>query len=268
VTIPVSCRSVNRDDALITRFMTGSSPYSPYRTPEGCRGRIPGVPGSTEAEVPRYVPVETSHPQRKSGFPKPPVPRPFPCGTPLSPSPPVLRRMSNIRSGARYGAPPGSGAHGQSVAWRGRRQVALGALRLQGARAKCRLFFLSARVGTKAGTGCAPGGRGRPGGGSRAGPHPHHHQRREEDRGRRTDAGCWHPRACGAGRVMTLRRGQQRPREGLSDTLDSLSAAPSRACCRSCGSSRRRPEGCYRKRRDKIAFENPIRRRFGARRHW
>ena len=32
---------------------------------------------------------------------------------------------------------------------------------------------------------------------------------------------------------------------------------PSRACCRSCGSSRRLPEGCYRKRRDKIAFENP-----------
>ena len=37
------------------------------------------------------------------------------------------------------------------------------------------------------------------------------------------------------------------------------SAAPSRACCRSCGSSRRLPEGCYRKRRDKTAFENPIR---------
>jgi hypothetical protein len=37
------------------------------------------------------------------------------------------------------------------------------------------------------------------------------------------------------------------------------SAAPSRASCRSCGSSRRLPEGCYRKRRGKIAFEMPIR---------
>jgi hypothetical protein len=37
-----------------------------------------------------------------------------------------------------------------------------------------------------------------------------------------------------------------------------LSAAPSRVCCRSCCSSRWLPEGCYRKRRDKIAFENPI----------
>ena len=36
-------------------------------------------------------------------------------------------------------------------------------------------------------------------------------------------------------------------------------AAPSRACCRSCCSSRRLPEGCDRKQRDKIAFENPIR---------
>ena len=33
----------------------------------------------------------------------------------------------------------------------------------------------------------------------------------------------------------------------------------SRARCRSCCSSRRLPEGCYRKQRDKIAFENPIR---------
>src|SRR5262249_31950143 len=37
------------------------------------------------------------------------------------------------------------------------------------------------------------------------------------------------------------------------------SAARSRACYRSGCSSRRLPEGCYRKRRDKIAFENPIR---------
>jgi len=35
------------------------------------------------------------------------------------------RRMSTIRSGARCGAPPGSGAHGQSRG-QGRRQVALG----------------------------------------------------------------------------------------------------------------------------------------------
>ncbi len=36
-------------------------------------------------------------------------------------------------------------------------------------------------------------------------------------------------------------------------------AAPSHTCCRSCCSSRWLPEGCYRKRRDKIAFENTIR---------
>jgi hypothetical protein len=38
---------------------------------------------------------------------------------------------------------------------------------------------------------------------------------------------------------------------------NALSPAPSRACCRSCCSSRRLPEGCYRKRRDKIAIEIP-----------
>ena len=128
MTIPVSCRSVNRDDALITRFMTGSSPYSPYRTPEGCRGRIPGVPGSTEAEVPRYLPVETSHPQRKSGFPKPPVPRPSPCGTPLSP--PLPRPAASVQH-QEWSAVCRSawlrGARAEPWVWRGRRQVALGA---------------------------------------------------------------------------------------------------------------------------------------------
>ena len=148
MTIPVSCRSVNRDDALITRFMTGSSPYSPHRTPEGCRGRIPGVPGSTEAEVPRYLPVETSHPQRKSGFPKPPVPRPSPCGTPLSP--PLPRPAAYVQHqewSAVWRSAWLRGARAEPWAWRGRRQVALGGFRghAPGALAqKGRLFFLSA----------------------------------------------------------------------------------------------------------------------------
>jgi hypothetical protein len=51
-------------------------------------------------------------------------------------------------------------------------------------------------------------------------------------------------------------------REGLSQVdyrRRPRRAALRRACYRSGCSSRRLPEGCYRKRRDKIAFENPIR---------
>ncbi len=49
--------------------------------------------------------------------------------------------------------------------------------------------------------------------------------------------------------------------ENLEKTSDSGGdcSGTSRACCCSCGSSRRLPEGCYQKRRDKIAFENPLR---------
>ena len=81
-------------------------------------------------------------------FPKPPVPRPSPCGTPLSP--PLPRPAAYVQHqewSAVWHSAWLRGARAEPWAWRGRRQVALGGFRghAPGALAqKCRLFFLSA----------------------------------------------------------------------------------------------------------------------------
>ena len=148
MTIPVSCRSVNRDDALITRFMTGSSPYSPYRTPRRLQGQDSW--GSREHRSRSSAlfargDISSSAEIRLS---KTACPEAFPLWDTAEPSSPPscgVCPTSGVERGVALRLAPGRTGRAVGVAWPpaggagGFRGHAPGALAQ-----KCRLFFLSA----------------------------------------------------------------------------------------------------------------------------